>query len=196
MTGWGSRLLGLGGRSLVLASASPRRAEILSLLGVPFTVRPADLDETPRAQETPEALVERLAREKALAVTWHDAVAVLAADTTVVLEGNSLGKPADDAEARVMLQSLSGRTHSVLTGVAVRLGADRVHSGVESTEVRFRALTAEDLDALVFSGEARDKAGAYGIQGLASLCVEHIQGDYLNVVGLPLGLCRRLLTHS
>jgi septum formation protein len=179
----------------VLASASPRRAALLEELGVPFLRRPAEVDETPAGGETPPATAERLALDKARcgARPEEDAL-VVGADTVVVRDGELLGKPADDDEARRMLRSLSGRSHEVLTGVAVVRtpeGAEAV--GHARTEVRFRDLGAEDLDALVESGEGLDKAGAYGIQGLASLAVAGIRGDYSNVVGLPLGLLRRLI---
>ncbi len=205
---WGARLLGVEGVRLVLASASPRRAELLTGLGVRFTARPVDVDESPRPGEAPAAAARRLAEEKALAAAartpgddartvgapGNDATLIVGADTLVVVDGDALGKPLDAEHARRMLRLLSGRTHEVVTGVAVVRGADRsVRSGVETTRVRFRVLDADDIAALVDSGEAMDKAGAYGIQGLAALAVDGIEGDYSNVVGLPLGLLHRLL---
>jgi septum formation protein len=190
---WGARMIGLGERTLVLASASPRRAELLGGLGVPFTRRAVDVDETPAAGEAAEVTARRLAETKARAAVLpgEDAV-VLGADTVVVVDGEVLGKPRDAREAAGMLRRLSGRPHEVITGVALAEG-DSLRSGVARTRVVFRALEDEDIHALVHSGEARDKAGAYGIQGLAALVVERIEGDYFNVVGLPLGLVRELL---
>jgi septum formation protein len=201
-------LLGIEGVRLVLASASPRRAELLTGLGVEFTVLPVDVDESLRPDEAPAAAARRLAEEKALAAAtltpgddartvgaWvNEATLIVGADTLVVLDGAALGKPLDAEDASRMLRLLSGRSHEVVTGVAVMRVADRhVISGVETTTVRFRVLDAADIAELVDSGEATDKAGAYGIQGLAALAVERIEGDYFNVVGLPLGLLRRLL---
>ena len=207
-TAWGERLLGSEGARLVLASASPRRAEILTRLGVRFTVHPVAIAEEIHAGEPPEAAARRLAEEKARAAarSLHQnggtagetaPVLVVGSDTLVVLDGRPLGKPRDASEARGWLRSLSGRAHEVVTGVAVlRLPEGGMVSGVERTVVRFRPLTEEDVTALVESGEALDKAGAYGIQGLAALAVEGIEGDYSNVVGLPLGLLRRLVREA
>jgi len=197
-TTWGERVLGLAGSRLVLASASPRRAALLEELGVRFTRRPVAVDETPRAGEAAMDAVERLARAKARAGAREDEEAlVVGADTLVVLEGEILGKPVDADEARRMLARLSGCTHEVVTGVAVlRTPEARESAGHVRTEVRFRDLEPLDLEALVESGEGIDKAGAYGIQGLASLMVEGIAGDYFNVVGLPLGLLRRLIQEA
>lgn len=187
-------LLGLRGRPLVLASASPRRASLLADLGIPFRVRPPGVPEALLPGEESEAAAERLARAKAEAVGSEEAGSwVLAADTLVVVDGTPLGKPADSGDARRMLRLLSGRTHEVLTGVAVRTPEGGVRSGVERTRVRFARLGEGDLDALADPGEAMDKAGAYGIQGLASLVIEGIEGDYFNVVGLPLRLVRTLI---
>jgi septum formation protein len=206
---WGARLLGIEGVRLVLASASPRRAALLAGLGVRFTVRAVDADESLHVGESPATAARRLAEEKALAAAaaltpgddartarapGNDATLTVGADTLVVLDGVALGKPLDAEDARRMLRLLSGRTHEVVTGVAVVRDADRhVISGVETTTVRFRELDADDIATLVDSGEAMDKAGAYGIQGLAALAVDGIEGDYSNVVGLPLGLLRRLV---
>ena len=172
-----------------LASASPRRSELLRQIGVPFEVRPADIPETHTAGEPADALVLRLAAEKADAV-WRRVPAaerrpVLAADTAVVLDERVLGKPADEAEAAARLAALSGRTHRVLTAVALRCG-DAAETLLSTSEVRFRATTAEERAAYCHSGEPLDKAGAYGIQGRAAMFVEHLEGSYSGVVGLPL----------
>ena len=172
-----------------LASASPRRSELLRQIGVPFEVRPADIPETHTAGEPADALVLRLAAEKADAV-WRRVPAaerrpVLAADTAVVLDERVLGKPADEAEAAAMLAALSGRTHRVLTAVALRCG-DAAETLLSTSEVRFRATTAEERAAYCHSGEPLDNAGAYGIQGRAAMFVEHLEGSYSGVVGLPL----------
>ncbi len=194
---------------LVLASASPRRAELLALLGRPFEVLVADIDETPVPGESPAALVERLAREKALAVAEglvaaHGSattsgpgavdVVVVGADTVVVLDGAILGKPVDPADAAATLRRLRGRTHEVLTGVAVVRGSRlEVTSFVEATSVRFAPMTDAEVDDYVASGEPLDKAGAYGIQGLGGRFVESIEGSYHNVVGLPIAQLARVL---
>jgi septum formation protein len=172
-----------------LASASPRRSELLRQIGVPFEVRPADIPETQAPGESADALVLRLAAEKADAV-WrrvpaHERRPVLAADTAVVLDERVLGKPADEAEAEAMLAALSGRTHRVLTAVALRCG-DKAETLLSSSEVRFRATTREERATYCRSGEPLDKAGGYGIQGRAAMFVEHLAGSYSGVVGLPL----------
>ena len=172
-----------------LASASPRRSELLRQIGVPFEVRPADIPETAAAGESAAGLVLRLAAEKADAV-WRRMPAderrpVLAADTAVVLDDRVLGKPADEADAEAMLAALSGRTHRVLTAVALRCG-DRAETLLSSSEVRFRATTRDERAAYCRSGEPLDKAGGYGIQGRAAMFVEHLAGSYSGVVGLPL----------
>jgi septum formation protein len=174
---------------IYLASASPRRSELLRQIGVPFEVRPADIPETQAAGESADAFVLRLAAEKADAI-WRRVPAderrpVLAADTAVVLDERVLGKPADEAEAQAMLAALSGRTHRVLTAVALRYG-DVPETLLSSSEVRFRATTAEERAAYCRSGEPLDKAGGYGIQGRAAMFVEHLAGSYSGVVGLPL----------
>jgi septum formation protein len=177
--------------TLVLASASPRRREILGQLGIAFEVRPSDIPEPPPVDETPRAYAERLAREKALAVcAAHPSTSsmpyVLAADTIVVVDGAVLGKPVDDADGRRMLRLLSGREHEVVTGVAL---ARVSHGFVEGfslvTKVRFRALTQDEVSRYIASGEGRDKAGSYAIQGLGTANVAAIDGSYSNVVGLP-----------
>ncbi len=177
--------------TLVLASASPRRCELLTRLGLDFVVRPADLDETPLPREAPAAMVERLARAKATAAA-HPGELVLAADTTVVVGGDMLAKPEDAADAARMLRLLSGRRHEVLTGVALCAGGDRLVSAVERTWVTLAPLSAREIDWYVASREPLGKAGAYAIQGLVSLFVTAIDGNYLNVVGLPLPLVYRL----
>ena len=177
-------------RTLVLASQSPRRREILTRLGLAFEVAPADLDETRRADEAPDAYVARLAEDKARAIATRLAAstprAVLGADTTVVLDGAVLNKPADRAESERMLRALSGRTHVVHTGVALVLAPEEtVRTVVVSTRVSFRALPEATIVRYVESGEGLDKAGAYGIQELGAALVQSVEGSYTNVVGLP-----------
>jgi septum formation protein len=167
---------------LVLASASPRRRQLLASAGVRFEVRPADLDEAVRLGEAPRVYARRVATEKALAVPGDP---VLAADTVVDLDGRVLGKPADSAEARAVLAALSGRTHRVHTAIALRVGA-RVHTRVCTTAVTFRLLTADEIAAYVETGEPFDKAGGYGIQGHGGALVDRVRGSYTNVIGLPL----------
>jgi septum formation protein len=176
---------------LVLASGSPRRAELLARLGVAPVIRPADVDETSRPGEDALALAVRLALAKVEASAamagpgrGEDEV-VLAADTVVALQGRTLGKPEDRGDARAMLAALSGRTHDVVTGVAVRRGATTMHRSVRS-EVTFRAISAAEIDWYVATGEPDDKAGAYALQGAGAALVERIVGSDTNVVGLPL----------
>ena len=176
----------------MLASQSPRRAEILRQAGIPFAVRPADIDETPLAGEPPRDYVQRLAEWKALAVPAAPGEIVLGADTTVVADGEMLAKPADAADARRMLRLLSGRRHEVLTGVCLRRDTGVVRD-CAVTEVWFAPLGAEEIEAYVASGEPMDKAGAYAIQGLACKFVEKIEGCYFNVMGLPIALVYRHL---
>lgn len=182
---------------LVLASASPRRRELLTQIGVRHRVQVADVDESLLAGETPEDYVRRLARAKAGAVlrllqagSGPDREAgdlpVLGADTTVVIDGDVLGKPADAGEAMAMLQRLSGREHRVLTAVAL-VAAGRESVRLSDTRVRFRQLSAAVIERYVATGEPLDKAGAYGIQGLGGALVAEIAGSYTGVVGLPLG---------
>ena len=179
--------------SLVLASRSPRRVELLARAGYRFEVEPADIDERRLAGETPHELVRRLAREKAAAVApRHPGSIVLGADTVVVIDGAVLGKPNGEADAAGMLRRLSGRAHEVLTGVALH-AAHRCCGGVQSTRVVFRALSREDVAWYVASGEPADKAGGYSIQGRASRFVIRIEGSYTNVVGLPVELVDGLL---
>jgi septum formation protein len=185
---------------IVLASASPRRAELLRAAGYRFDTLIADFDERLRAGETPEQYVRRLATGKsgsALEMLVQTAgevgdVLVLAADTAVVVNGTILGKPQNDREAASMLERLSGRTHRVLTGVSVRSQA-RESSRVEATAVEFKPLSREDIDWYVASGEGRDKAGSYAIQGLASRFIPRIDGSYSNVVGLPVATVHELV---
>jgi septum formation protein len=180
---------------LVLASASPRRRELLASLGLEFEVRPVDLDETPRPGEPAETYVARLAREKAAAALrlgcGGPGELVLAADTVVVLDGELLGKPADAAEARVMLARLAGREHLVHTGVELVHGGRRAHD-VATTRVEIDPLDETTIAWYAGTGEPLDKAGAYAIQGLGNLFVGAIDGNYTNVVGLPLPRVYRL----
>ncbi len=177
---------GAGAPRIVLASQSPRRRELLAQIGIAHEVRPADVDESVLPGEEPLPHVERLARAKAhaLAGVMPDAV-VIAADTIVVVDGRILGKPADDGHAREMLRALAGRTHTVHTAVAVARGESTL-SAVESVAVTFRALGDDEIAAYVETGEPRDKAGAYGIQGYGAVLVQRIEGDYFAVMGLPL----------
>jgi septum formation protein len=180
----------------VLASGSPRRRELLSGLGLAFTVRPADVDESPLAGEPAAACVQRLARAKAAAAAGSGstpAEIVLAADTLVTLDGRLLGKPRDPAEARRMLASLAGREHTVLTGLAlVETPSRRQAESVVESRVRLAPMTAAELDWYVATGEPLDKAGAYAVQGRGALFVETVDGNYTNVVGLPLPATYRL----
>jgi septum formation protein len=184
---------------LILASSSPRRRELLGLLGLSFEVRAADIDETVRSGEAPEAYVDRLAREKALAIRELESASdsadrfVLAADTAVVVEDAVLGKPGDDPElGAAMLKRLSGRIHRVLSGVAVARGRD-VRSVVVSTVVEVRSLSEAEIRWYVASGEGRDKAGGYAVQGRAGAFVTAIRGSPTNVIGLPIPETESLL---
>lgn len=177
---------------LVLASQSPRRREILRLAGIPFIVRVAEVDESVLDGESPADYVQRLAAAKACAVEAAADETVLGADTTVVIDGEILAKPADAADARRMLAQLSGRQHEVLTGICLRCGAVASCEFV-ATGVVFAAMSAAEIDEYVASGEPMDKAGGYAIQGLASKFVERIDGDYFNVMGLPVALVYRRL---
>ncbi len=171
---------------LTLASVSPRRRELLMQIGVPHVVSAADLDETLQAGEPPADYVVRLACAKACAVRARAAaLPVLAADTTVVVDGSVLGKPRDRAEGLAMLARLSGRAHQVLTAVALATGSG-VAFRLSASEVRLRALTGEECIAYWESGEPRDKAGGYAIQGRGALFIEYLSGSYSGVVGLPL----------
>jgi septum formation protein len=204
---------------LVLASASPRRQELLRAAGISFVVQPADIDETPLANEAPRDYAERMAQEKALAVSQkrRPQDAVLGADTIVVVDGAILGKPRDADDACRMLRLLSGRTHQVITGVCLVKSLAGGRSSVasrppspakkqsfgkenldlrttsETTQVTMVELTDDEIHAYVATGEPMDKAGAYAIQGMASRWIPHIEGDYSNVVGLPVALIFRML---
>ena len=178
--------------TLILASASPRRAELLRAAGFDFSVRPADVDESLRTGETPFDYVRRLAIDKAQAVTRAAGEVVLAADTTVVVDNHILGKPADAADATRMLRLLAGRSHEVLTGVCV--AADEgIDARVASTSVEFVAMADAEIAWYVDTGEPMDKAGAYGIQGRASRFISGVKGSYTNVVGLPVSLVYEML---
>ncbi len=179
---------------LVLASASPRRADILSTLGLVFDVVPADVDESRHPDETPQAYVERLAREKALAVAGTGLV-VVACDTVVAHAGRILGKPVHPEEARAMLRRLQGESHEVVTGLAVagHRGRPEVYSTVDVTEVVFLPMTDDEIVDYVGSGEPMDKAGAYALQGAGGLYVEAVHGSPYTVIGLPVHLLPRLL---
>jgi septum formation protein len=188
--------------TLVLASASPRRQELLRTAGIAFTVHPADIDETPLRDESPRDCAERLAREKALAVFQsHPQDYVLGADTIVVIEKQILGKPRDASDAMRMLRLLAGRTHAVITGVCVvgPVGSgqgsvgSKINAASEITLVTFCDLSEEEIRNYVATGETMDKAGAYAIQGIASRWIPRIEGDYSNVVGLPVALVYRML---
>lgn len=201
---------------LILASASPRRAELLRAAGYEFEAIPVDVDETPRDGEPPAVYVRRLAADKSARAHshvvsgfrrtnadgppegghdgWHDVV-VLGADTAVVVDGEILGKPRDDRDAAAMLLRLSGRRHEVLTGVSLRRGAHEL-GRVEMTAVHVAPLSADDIAWHVASGEGRDKAGAYAIQGRASRFITSIDGSYSNVVGLPVACVHQLLREN
>jgi len=182
-----------GGHYLILASRSPRRAELLTAAGISFEVLAADVDETPLPGEAPAAYVERLAIAKAKAVlTLRPEARVLGADTTVTIDGEILGKPIDDADAARMLRKLSGRMHEVHTGVSL-ISAARVQSAVDTTRVWFDPMTDEDISWYVATGEPVDRAGAYAIQGFASRFIPRIEGSYTNVVGLPVAMVSSIL---
>lgn len=176
---------------LILASASPRRAELLRSAGIAFSVRIADIDETQKTGESPRDYVLRLAREKAQAVA-QPGETVLGADTTVVINELIAGKPVDEADARRMLQLLSGTWHEVLTAVAL-VKDSQSETEVATTRVKFAPLSPTEIDWYVATQEPFDKAGAYGIQGYASRFVECIEGNYANVVGLPIPLVYQML---
>jgi len=178
---------------IVLASGSPRRSEILTALGLTFTVRRPDLEEIIVPGDSPESTVCRLAAEKAECVSVEAGELVLAADTIVVLDGDLLGKPADEHEAIEMLMRLSGRSHDVFTGMALRVNG-RTVSAAARTGVTFRPLDRAECEAYVATGEPMDKAGAYGIQGFGSALVERIDGDFFNVMGLPVPTLLELFT--
>jgi septum formation protein len=179
---------------VILASASPRRRELLTLVGIDHVVQPANIDEAYLAGETPRQHAERLAREKAARIDEPGAVTI-GSDTIVVVDGDVLGKPRDRADAAEMLRRLSGRSHIVMTGVAVRFNGQTA-SGLEEVGVTFRELSDDDIERYIDTGEPMDKAGAYGIQGFGATIVDRVDGDYFAVMGLALNrlvrLCREL----
>lgn len=179
--------------NIILASGSPRRSEILSSVGWRFTKIVPDIDETEFPGEDPGAYVQRLAREKSAAVAGQiPGEIVLGSDTTVVVDGQIIGKPVDMDDAKRMLRLLSGRRHEVLTGVAVVRGGDE-RVGLQRTAVKFAEMSAAEIDFLAENGDPLDKAGAYAVQAQAALFIEGIEGDYWNVVGLPISLVYRLV---
>ena len=178
--------------TLTLASASPRRRQLLEMLGIPVRVVPSNILEVRRPAETPVDYVERLAREKALSVSGR---LVLGADTTVVIRDEVLEKPIDAADALRMLKKLHGRTHQVVTSVAL-VAEETIHQATDVTNVVFRRLSESFLEAYVATGEPMDKAGAYGIQGYGAALVERIDGDFFSVMGLPIRLVLELLERA
>ena len=179
---------------LILASASPRRREILEAAGIAFSVRPVDIDETMEPFLSPQMAVQLVAAKKAAAAASKEDGVVIGADTIVVNEGRSLGKPHSEEEAFSMLKQLSGKTHTVMTGIAVVHARDgRMRTHCEQTNLRFRTLSDAEILDYIKTGEPMDKAGAYGIQGKGGAFVEKIEGDFQNVVGLPLAALSRLL---
>lgn len=187
----------LTSRKLILASSSPRRQELLRKEGIEFEVCPADIPEEQRPGEPPSDFALRLAQEKALkiAAKFPDAF-VLGADTIVVIDGEILGKPAGPQDAARMLAMLSGRTHQVITAVSLVAPGKRIDTRSLTTAVHFRALTSQEIEQYVAEGEPMDKAGAYAIQGGAAPWVTRLEGDYSNVVGLPLPLVKEMLRDS
>jgi septum formation protein len=178
---------------VILASQSPRRRELLTLVGIPHEVRPADIDETYFPGERPWDHAERLAREKAAVIARQEPDAVvIGSDTIVVVDGDVLGKPADEPEARRMLRRLADRSHVVMTAVAV-VWRGETRSGVEQVGVDFHPLTDAEIDAYIATREPMDKAGAYGIQGFGAAIVARVDGDYFAVMGLPVQRVVRML---
>jgi len=177
---------------LILASQSPRRSELLQHAGIPFLSRPANVDEVVLAGESPESYVKRVAEEKAIAVEAGPEDIVLGADTVVVIDGQILGKPRDEADALRMLEALSGREHIVLTGICLRRATETILD-IAETRVWFLPLTQREMQEYVATMEPMDKAGAYAIQGLASKFIRQIEGSYTNVVGLPIELVYQYL---
>ena len=180
---------------LVLGSRSPRRSDILRQAGIPFVVRPMEVDETPLPGEAARDYVTRIARAKAAAAAagfTADGEIVLGADTTVAIQGEILGKPLDAADARRMLHMLSGQRHEVLTGICLR-SATRAVEDCAETSVWFAPLSSQEIESYAASGEPMDKAGAYAIQGLASKFIQRIEGCYFNVMGLPVAMVYRHL---
>jgi septum formation protein len=191
-----SRVKNTNGASLILASNSPRRRELLSQIGLDFSVDPADVDESILPDETPEGYAIRVALDKARVVALKARTGlVIAADTIVVLDGEILGKPSDEGDAERMLTRLSGKVHRVLTGLAVMdVATGKALTRISTTRVRFRSLAPQEIASYVATGEPLDKAGAYGIQGRGALLIDRIDGCYSNVVGLPLSLLGVLLS--
>jgi septum formation protein len=182
--------------TLILASASPRRQELLRNAGIPFLVQASNIDESPLGGESATDCARRLARQKALVgAKDHGEDFVLGADTIVVVDDRMLGKPSDEADSARMLRLLSGRTHKVITGVCVvgPAASGKILAGSESTTVTMANLTESEIREYSISGEPRDKAGGYAIQGMASRWIQRIEGDYCNVMGLPVALVYRML---
>lgn len=178
---------------VVLASASPRRRQLLDLIGIAHEVRPANIDETMRPREAPRRHAERLAREKATVIATREPdMITIGADTVVVINRKVLGKPRDEEEAFHMLSQLSGRQHTVITAVAVSRGR-KLRSAIEEVQVKFRRLRDDEIEAYIATGEPMDKAGAYGIQGYGATIVDCINGDYFAVMGLPLARLTALM---
>ena len=194
----GTELDGDNGRDLklILASQSPRRAELLEQAGFEFSVRAAGIDERVHEGEEPEGHVRRLAREKAAAAECADGEVILAADTIVTVDGLVLGKPQDESDARRMLGLLSGRAHTVLTAVCLRWGGDSLLEETAATRVWFARMHPDEIREYVETGEPMDKAGGYAIQGIAGRFVERIEGSYSNVVGLPIAVVHRMLVRA
>lgn len=180
--------------SLILASASPRRKELLSLFHIPFSIRVADIDEYMDPGKAPFDEVARVSRLKAMAIPRTEDDIVIAADTIVVCQGRVLGKPHDEAQAQEMLELLSGRDHQVMTGCTVLRGA-QAETFTEVTDLHFRELSETEIHRYIASGEPMDKAGAYGIQGGAALFCQRLEGDYYNVMGLPVCHLGEVLRH-
>lgn len=190
---------------LILASSSPRRSELLNLLKIPYKIIPSDVDETVDPSETPSNIVQALAMRKADAVyerlihspnDGDNDTVIIGADTIVVLEGKVLGKPADDQEAFHMLQSLQGRSHEVYSGIAcIHTGSNLRLASSRMTRVTMKQFTQQKILKYIETGEPMDKAGAYGIQGLGAVLVDRIEGDYFNVVGLPISLLTDMLEY-
>ena len=185
-------------KNLVLASESPRRQELLKILGIPFSVVPSSITEVPALNEPPEAFVVRMAREKGIEVASRVTHSViLSADTIVTLDDEILGKPSDEADARRMLRKLSGRQHLVYTAVSViDQPSGRAHEGLECTKVWFREITDKEISCYLERENVLDKAGAYAIQGYAGIYIPRIDGNYFNVMGLPLPLVQDLLCRT
>ena len=182
---------------IILASASPRRAEILRTVGWPFETLPVDIDETRRPEESAVDYVRRLAREKANAAAARRPASILAADTTVTLDDHVLEKPVDGFDAMRMLRLLNNRWHKVMTGIAlINHETSRTIVAHEETEVKFAAISDEEIEWYINTGEPFDKAGAYAIQGLGARFIQEIKGDYFNVVGLPIRLVYEVFVES